>query len=329
MWDSIPLPEESGKSNQDEILGTNARVFKDSDGALGLLISGLETRPDIPEFSNLGIEFRPERMLVESGSPPRKLRNCIEVRLDPSCDSDLLASILGRMHEIEESGSFSGELLLEVIEEVVEIVRKPPRPPSKEEVIGAWGEIFLLRRFLEGTGSDGCKLKVLECWESGGTGRDIIDFRFPYASGGTSIEVKTSTSERVHHINGLAQVMVPDGYSTLLGSIVITETDGSTGKTALGLVADLRSMVSESSDSFDEFQNSLESKISIRGPACIDERYFFTAMEGCLRLIEVSSVPKPIAGSGVIEVEWLADVSGCSEIDEGDASSLLLSISSP
>ena len=33
VWDSIPLPTVIGNSNQDQISGTNARVFKDSDGS--------------------------------------------------------------------------------------------------------------------------------------------------------------------------------------------------------------------------------------------------------------------------------------------------------
>ena len=330
VWDSIPLPTVIGNSNQDEILGTNARVFKDSDGSLGLLISDLKTRPDVPKFENLEIDYRHEKILNVPGSPSRNLRNCIEVRLDPSCDSDLLASILGRMHEIEPSGGFSGELLFEVIEEVVEIVRKPPRPPSKEEVIGAWGEMYLLHRFVSDSESADDKIKVLSCWESDGAARDIIDFRFPYASGGTSIEVKTSISERTHHINGISQVTVPDGYSNgLLGSLLITETDGSSGKTACELLADLRALIPDSHERFDDFQGTLGSKVSIRGPECLDERYFFSAREGALRLIPETSVPKPTIGTGVTEVEWVADVSGCLEVDAVDAESLLSSISSP
>jgi len=330
VWDSIPLPTIIGNSNQDEIQGTNARVFKDIDGSLGLLISDLKTRPDLPKFENLEIGFSPEKMLNDPGSPPRKLRNCIEIRLDPSCDSDLLATILGRMHEIEPSGTFSGELLFGVIDEVVEIVRRPPRPPSKEEVIGAWGEMHLLHLFLAGSNSADDKIKVLSCWESDGAARDIIDFRFPYASGGTSIEVKTSISERTHHINGISQVTVPDGYANgLLGSLIIAETDGSSGKTACDLLADLRGLVPDSDERFDEFRDSLGSKVSIRGPECSDERYFFSAREGSLRLIPVASVPKPTIGVGITEVEWVADVSGCLEIDATGAASLLSSISSP
>ena len=330
MWDSIPLPTVIGNSNQDEISGTNARVFKDSDGSLGLLISDLETRPDLPKFENLEIDFRPEKILNVPGYPPRKIRNCIEVRLDPSCDSDLLATILGRMHEIEPSGAFSGELLFGVIDEVVEIVRRPPRPPSKEEVIGVWGEMYLLHLLLAGSESTDHRIKILSCWESDGGARDIIDFRFPHASGGTSIEVKTSISERSHHINGISQVTVPDGYSNgLLGSLIIAETDGSSGKTSGGLLADLRALVPDSDEGFREFIGSLESKVSIRGPECSDERYFFSARDGALRLIPVASVPKPTIGDGITEVEWVADVSGCMEMDADGAASLLSSISSP
>ena len=50
-------------------------------------------------------------------------------------------------------------------------------------------------------------------------------------------EVKTSSSSREHHIHGLNQLIIPEGFDKgWLTSILIRETDGSSGITCLGLL---------------------------------------------------------------------------------------------
>ena len=132
------------------------------------------------------------------------------------------------------------------------------------------GEIFLL----DGSGGPvpTAETKVLECWESGGTGRDIIDFRSRTRPVALRLRSRLLPRESAPH----QRSCTGDGPGRLLSRLLGTldRRDGwEHGKDGVGPGSGLAPMVSESSDSFDEFQNSPSPHLH-QGPACIDERYF-------------------------------------------------------
>ncbi len=326
-WNSLTTPTQEGAFSASAVRGTNAWVFKDHQGALGLLLSGIRFPRSIPRLENISIIEVREKNLHQFGSVTT-LRNCMEVRLDPSCDADLLTSILDRMREASPDGHYSSELLLEVIQEVIKLVKRPPRLPTKEEVIGAWGEMELLRRLISDAQSASTRRRILAGWEANGNGRDIIDLRFPHASGGTAIEVKTSTTSRTHHINGMGQVTVPEGQSNgLLASLHIREADGTHGTTTEQLCHHLETLAIGSEEEVKDYLSLLVNKLELRGRGCLDDRFCFASTSTSLRLIDMSDVPKPILEGGVVDVEWTADLSQPEYMGDDEAIRLLESIS--
>ena len=81
-------------------------------------------------------------------------------------------------------------------------------PPSKQEVIGAWGELHVLERLLKGAENASDALRRIAGWEAAGPARDIIDFRVLDVATGLAIEVKTGT-EIDTTIGGVNQITVP------------------------------------------------------------------------------------------------------------------------
>lgn len=307
-WSRLRRPSEKDGLAASPVRDTNCWIFKDHQGTLGFLMSGVHEPASSPRLSHIEFIHLPEKM-VHEGDSVLSLRRCLEIHLDPSCDAELLAAILDRMADHEPSGRYSTDLLMTVINQLLHLVKRPKRPPRKEEVIGAWGELMLLHRM---TPSDCGPMEVqrrITCWEAEGGARDIIDFRFPHIDGGVAIEAKTSTTGREHHINGLGQVTVPEGFeSGLLASLLIRETDGTSGHTT----ADLVSMIEDSFQGDEEGRaaqiRALHSKLEIRGHCCYDERFSFILPEGGIRIIDMAEVPKPSAPPDVTQVEWSANL---------------------
>ena len=238
-WANLPTPSKGQGFSATSVTGTNCWIFRDEDDSMGFLMSGVDNPTSPPNLSNISFIHIPEKELHQGGTP-NLLRNCLEVHLDPSCDAELLAAILDRMREHEPSGRYSTALLMTVINQVMHLMMRPKRPPSKAEVIGAWGELMVLLMISRVSESSMELQRAISCWESEGESRDIIDFRMPHIAGGLAMEVKTSTTGRQHHINGIGQVIVPEGFQEgLLLSLHVRETDGTSGKTASNLVTEI------------------------------------------------------------------------------------------
>ena len=119
-WEGLTVPLE-GKYSTKDIHGTNAWIFKDHEKSMGLLLSGIRYPPKPPRFENITIKEVREKLLV-IGRVTTKLRKCLEVHLDPSCDPELLLRILDGMQKAAPDGHYSAELLLDVIQQVIELV---------------------------------------------------------------------------------------------------------------------------------------------------------------------------------------------------------------
>ena len=101
---------------------------------------------------------------------------------------------------------------------------------------------------------------------------------------------KTSSASREHHIHGLNQLIIPEGFDKgWLTSMLIRETDGSSGITCLGLLEKIINLFSGSEDEIIQQITTLEFKIENRGIACRDSRYFFMLTNDSLRKIKMRS----------------------------------------
>ncbi len=294
---------------------------------MGLLLSGVRPPHRTPRLENISFTMKEEKHLVQ-GDRVTKLRDCLEVNLGSGFDPELMLRILEAMQRRSKDAHYSSEMLIEVIHDVLEMFRRPPKLPTKEEVIGAWGEMEVLRMLVSRATSHRDRMRIISGWEANGSGRDIIDLRFQTPLGRIAIEVKTSTSSRSHHINGMGQVTVPENYARgFLASILIREGDSSMGLSSADILAKLERAATGSDDEQDEYLRKLKERVQLRGEECTDDRYFFFTGDPSLRLIDMGDVPMPTVQDNVSEVEWVADVSMADYEAPGEVDTVLASIS--
>jgi len=312
IWNELQLPKNKLEYNSYQVEGTNTWIFKDHQGKMGFLLAGIRYPRNIPKFKNIQILKIASKEIVKKGGVSI-INNCLEVNLDSRCDADLFSTILGHMAEIEPSGQYSSQLFLDVLKNVNHLVRLSPPPPSKEEVIGAWGEMELLHSLLSKTSSFRSRKLILSGWEANGLSRDIIDLRFPLIGDSIAIEVKTSVSDRKHHINGFAQITVPEDYSRgFLASIIIRETDLTSGYSNKNLIDKIKNLSNSSKEDNEEFLILLDQKLNRRGiNICNDDRFFFQSSLDSFRFIDMTLVPRPIKTDDIDNLEWNAKVNHC------------------
>ena len=322
QWETLAAPKTQNKKTVINVKGTNAWLFKDYLGTIGFMLSGVSLKEKFPKFENLTIKNKKEKIIEQSGQPNLTLKNCLEIQLEPFCDSNLLVRILDTLGNEEPSGRYDSPLLLDVIKRVIQLVKRPPKPPSKQEVIGAWGELKLLYSFIKSADSHNLQSQFINGWEASPTNRSIIDFLFPFLNSGLALEVKTSCIGRTHHFHGLPQVTIPDDYNHgWIASLVIAEND-STGQTCDDLVSSIKKIFIGTENQIASIIGDFVMKVLTRGSASTDERFRFILNKSSLKIIEMSEVPRPILSPGVKEVEWSAELDNCSVINKSIVSTI-------
>ena len=141
-WGRLKTPKEGSYSPKQSRGPTF--VFSKTTWIDGLLLSGVRPPHRTPRLENISFTMKDEKHLVQ-GDRVTKLRDCLEVNLGPGFDPDLMLRILEAMQKRSKDAHYSSEMLIEVIHDVLEMFRRPPKLPTKEEVIGAWGEMEVLR----------------------------------------------------------------------------------------------------------------------------------------------------------------------------------------
>jgi len=306
-WRALQPPPDPSTQSAARVGVTNAWVFKTFPGGFGLMLTGVAPPQTAPPFRNLKLSYKPDRIIRQLGREWNVTR-CLEIELDPSCDPDVLATILDRLADAEPSGAFTTQSLITILKQVVELVRPPPLPPSKEAVIGVWGELRLLEMLIARAPSAESHARIVSGWESEGHPRDIIDFRYP--STGVAIEVKTSVAGRIHHLNGVDQVTMPQGFRAgLLASFLIRETDTGEGRTCADISRDICDRASTDHSKRSAAEGIFRRKQEARGREALDARFRFTDEGLSLLLFPMESVPRPLIPPRVNDVSWTADLS--------------------
>lgn len=165
------------------------------------------------------------------------------------------------------------------------------RVMSRDDQIGLWGELVVLRRRLDAGATD-----ALDSWEAG-LGRAGPDFKWP----GTVVEVKTTTALEGFdlHVNGLAQLEPPSSGARLhvAGVRAVTEPDG---ESISDLVEDLLREVDRA-----EFLRRLDVRGYHHDPAQDEEWLRLTLDKMSLWRI---SHETPRLSPGLVPSEWRAAI---------------------
>lgn len=306
-WRGIALPDNEGEKNARRVDGTNCWLSKSHDGSLGLIMVGVDPPNRKLDLENICIDFW-DRMTLEIREESVDLDNCLTLDLDPGCDAGILATVLDRMFDLEPSGRFRTDIIYKTLEQVMSLFKKEKRPPTREEVIGAWGELIILEMAIVSSPSPVEAQRRITSWESY-SGRTIIDFNLSHIDEGLAIEVKTSTSGREHHILGFSQVTLPEDFREgWLASLQIREADHISGEKCKDIVNRIVDGLQGSTEEIKAQRNALFNRIELRGIACKDDRFGFVLPEGGLRMIRMGDVPKPEISEEITEVEWKVDL---------------------
>lgn len=317
-WSRLRVPPTPEKTATLPISGTNAYLTKSHDGSLGLLVSDVTDAMPSRKYEHLDISIMPRKELHIPGKSMETLSNCLMLSSDDGVEASALSLILDRLFDYSPSGIFSASHLISVLDEVEEILRRPRRPPSKEEVLGVWGEMRLILMLVQSTGDPTVQRAIVSSWE--GEVREKLDCRFFHAR--WAIEVKTTMGlMREHHLHGVEQVTLPAGFEKgTLASLMVEEGEGLTCSDLLRMI-EQAAMGSEAERI--GFSEILATRVLVRGPECEDERFSFQLIQNGLEFYDFENVPTPGEADGVTPIEWLSDLSSSISLSSSEVDVLV------
>jgi len=245
-----------------------------------------------------------QKILDMPDSKPEKFDDCLILKTDSEIDGAALSLILERLNHHSSEGHFSAKILVNVLDEVEEILRRKRAFPAIEEVAGAWGELNILHMLLNSTNSAATQRAILAGWE--GETRQKLDFKFIYAM--QVLEIKTTMSDkRIHHLHGIDQVTIPPGFD--YGALASLCVQTGRGFTCAQFVKLIKVAATGTETEIEKFGELLATRILVRGRTlCEDERFSFELIENGLQYCELDNVPKPGEAEGVTPIEWLSDL---------------------
>ena len=307
-WDKMTRPKPGAKMML-QYLSTNLWIFKTSDNMFGFLISGTIGQLK-NNYKNIVASWQPH--FIDKINKI-KLENCLVIEASKNIDSKLFCTNISSLFEIQDKNH------LFKVNEIEEALRKIEEITLKEsdefnQVVGVWGELYLINELIKITRSEKSKLEIIESWE-GVESRSKIDFNFKSIK--TKIEVKTTTeSIRIHHLNGLEQVSKGTNYNGYLASFCINPDD--VGVTCNDLVNDIKKNIPKI------YLPVFESKLIIRGNVCHNSKYQFTINSSKeMEFFDFSQVPKPDIEDGIGKIEWDAILENRRYLNKNEKNSLL------
>ena len=307
-WDLLKIPSEEQGLSASKVRNTNCYVFKTPKNELGFLMVGVSEPSDFPDLENVTYAYHPEKILDREGSQII-LNRCLELYLDSSCDAELLTMLFDRMKDYQPNGKYTTNLMLQILRLTMSLVKRNKKKPSKQEVIGAWGELWILFGLVQSSQNSNQSVRRINGWESEGSGRDIIDFRVHDIKTGIAFEVKTSISARKHHIHGMNQITLPESFSEgYIVSILAKETSPAMGLSCKQLVDRITKSFQGSQSDKQNQKLAFEQKLENRGAECLDDRFSFSCDKNSIRFIDVNEVPKPSVTPEITDIEWASDL---------------------
>ena len=165
------------------------------------------------------------------------MSDCLNLNASNSLDPIMLSLVMEHLLKSSEKRNFTAEDLSDTIDEAIKLTKRSKRPPTMEEIVGAWGELYLLLQLVSECSDHDKQLKVIGGWE----GSEEADNR-PH-------HPRTSIGNRSEDVPGRGpctshQRLQPDNDSNglqvrLLASLSVVENDE--GLTCSSLVSSIRS----------------------------------------------------------------------------------------
>lgn len=307
-WKKRPLPLQKGNFELFQHLNTNLWVLKNSTGGFGFLITDTISKLN-SDYKNIISEWKIKLKNKEG----QTLNRCLIIESKENIDSKLFCSAISSLFEIQDNyHSFNVHEIEDALRKIEEITLKETY--EFNEVVGVWGEFFLINELIKITNNEKDKLEIIESWEGVET-RTKIDFNIK--SKKTKIEVKTTIeSIRIHHFNGLDQVSKGSTWNGYLASFCINSDEG--GLSCSDLLNSIKENIPKSILPY------FDNKLKIRGVTCNNRKHkFIINSSKKMEFFDFSQVPKPIIEDGVGKIEWDAILENKQFLDEVNKNNLL------
>lgn len=307
-WDELALPNPGAKM-MFKYLNTNLWIFKTPDNTFGFLIS--DTMGQLKSnYKNIMVSWQQN---VIDKINKIKLENCLVFEASKNIDSRLFCTNISSLFEIKDKNYlFKINEIEDSLREIEEITLK--ESDAYNEVIGVWGELYLINELLKHTSNTNDKIEIIESWESVES-RSIIDLNIK--SKKTKIEVKTTTeSIRIHHFNGLGQVSKDSSQKGFLASLCIIPDDN--GLSCLDLLKYIEKNIPI------HHHTMVDKKLRTRGEVCRNNKFHFSLTPSkTLEFFDFDEVPKPSIEDGVGKITWEATLENKQYIDATKKHNLL------
>jgi len=288
-WNKMPTPGGVGKYQLLQFQQTNLWVLKNFEKGFGFLITDTFEKLKEKTYKNLKSQWKSKL----SGENGVILNHCLIIEASNKINSELFCSSISLLfNDNTKNKVFSTAEILQALNKLEEITKK--RESDLNEIIGVWGELYLINELLKRAKNEFDKKNIIESWE-GADSRSEIDFNFIKPK--LKIEVKTTTeSIRKHHFNSLGQLEITNGAGFLASFCIKYDDFGKSCKSICESINNLLPKI---------LLTVFEKKIKIRGEYCLNNIVNFSISESKgLEFFNFQNVPKPIPSKGVIDIEW-------------------------
>ena len=295
LWNNLSEAKNKDSYNLNRINQTNLWIYKNQNNRFGFIITNTFSSLNA-EYKNITISWK---HVLKDSITGNKLTNCLIIESNNNIDSRLFCAAISSIFEIEDYNYQFKKKEIELALNKIEAITLKEND-EYNEVIGVWGELFLINELLNRPTSLESKQEIISAWEGLNT-RTKIDFNFN--SKNILIEVKTtSESTRIHHFNSLDQVSVNDGeYKGYLASFCIALDDY--GISNFDLVESIKNALPEN------LLPLFEEKLKIRGKVCNNNKYNFQINQfKNWAFFEFYIVPRPLIDNDILIVEWEANL---------------------
>lgn len=300
IFEKLNEPNLHGEYSCEQFNDSNLWILKDVKGNCGLLIDKAVGTENLGEYKNLE-----KKEIIEFESSERIFKDVLLIVHNDNVIPEVFSESLNVYFKKNLKKNYNVSDIKNALDEIEEITKKIK--VNLNEIIGLWGEFFLIYLLLKNSKSEDSKQKIINAWESP-DGRTIIDLKFKSIK--INIEVKTTTLDsRVHHISSINQITNHLNWDGYLASICLIQGLGESCN-------DLRIKILNNLN--DSLQKIFNQRILIRGKnICFDDRFKFEINNlKEIRFFNFKDVPKPDINSNTVNVKWDTVVEGVNSIGQ-------------
>lgn len=158
-WEKISKPKQKGSFEIFQHLNTNLWILKNHIGSFGFLLTDTLSLLN-SDYKNITSDWKKTLKNKEG----RILNRCLIIESAINIDSKLFCNSLSTLLQIKDKNKFF------TIVDIEEVLRKIEEITLKEndefnEVVGVWGELYLINELITNTNIEGVKQNIIESWE--------------------------------------------------------------------------------------------------------------------------------------------------------------------